>query len=164
AEVAQSVFIDLAAKAGSVAERLPDDASLAGWLHRGTRFAALNQQRAAHRRVANETHAMHHLADANDPGPDWTNIQSVLDEAIDQLADDDREALLLRFFKNYDFRAVGRALGVSDDTAQKRVSRALERLRVFLVQRGVTVSAGALAVVLADHAVEAAPAGFAVSL
>lgn len=160
AEVAQSIFVDLAAKAGSVAARLPHEASLAGWLHRSTRFAALNQLRAAHRRATNETQAMQHLASLNEVGPDWAHIQPVLDEAIDRLADDDREALLLRFFQNHDFRTVGHALGVSDDTAQKRVSRALERLRVFLVQRGVTVSAA----VLADHAVQAAPAGFAVSL
>lgn len=165
AEVAQGVFVDLAAKVESVAARLSPEASLAGWLHRATRFAALNQLRAAHRRAANETQAMQHLSLVNDDsGPDWASIQPVLDEAIDHLADDDREALLLRFFQGRDFRAVGRALGVSDDTAQKRVSRALERLRGFLVRHGVTVSATALAVVLADHAVGAAPAGFAVSI
>ena len=165
AEVAQSVFIDLAAKAGSVAERLPPDASLAGWLHRGTRFAALNHQRAAHRRAANEIQAMQHLSALNGaPGPDWAHIQPVLDDAIDRLADDDREALLLRFFQGRDFRAVGHALGVSDDTAQKRVSRALERLRGLLVQGGVTVSATTLAVALTEQAVTAAPIGFAVSV
>lgn len=163
-EVAQSVFIDLAAKAASVAARLAGEASLAGWLHRGTRFAALHHLRAAQRRAANETQAMHHLASPDDPNPDWAHIQPVLDEAIDRLADDDREALLRRFFQNQDFRAVGHALGVSDDAAQKRVSRALDRLRVFLVERGVAVSATALVVVLSSKAVQAAPAGFAVSL
>jgi len=164
AEVAQSVFIDLATKAESVAARLSGESTLAGWLHRATRFAALKHLRAGHRRVANETQAMQQLASHNDDETDWTQIQPVLDEAIDSLADADREALLLRFFKNLDFRAVGSALGVSDDTAQKRVSRALERLRGFFARRGITVSISALAVVLSSKAVQAAPVGFAVSL
>jgi predicted DNA-binding protein (UPF0251 family) len=107
---------------------------------------------------------MQQLASHDNDQTDWTQIQPVLDEAIDSLADADREALLLRFFKNLDFRSVGSALGVSDDTAQKRVSRALERLRGFFAQRGITVSVAALAVALSSNAVQAAPVGFAVSL
>src|SRR5689334_13280026 len=164
AEVAQSVFIDLASKADSVAARLSAESTLAGWLHRGTRFAALKHLRAAHRRVANETQAMQESTGHNENETDWAHIQPVLDEAIDSLADADREALLLRFFKNLDFRAVGSALGVNDDTAQKRVSRALERLRGFFARRGITVSIAALAAVLSSKAVQAAPVGFAVSL
>ncbi len=164
AEVAQSVFIDLARKAESVAARLQAESTLAGWLHRGTRFTALKNLRAAHRRVANETQAMQESAGHKEEETDWTQIQPILDEAIDSLPDADREVLLLRFFKNLDFRTVGSALGVSDDTAQKRVSRALERLRDFFARRGVTVGVSALAVVLSNKAVQAAPVGFAVSL
>jgi RNA polymerase sigma factor (sigma-70 family) len=164
AEVAQSVFIDLTNKAESVAARLSGESALAGWLHRATRFAALKHLRTAHRRAANETQAMQELVSHNDDETDWAQIHPVLDEAIDSLADADREALLLRFFKNLDFRAVGSALGVSDDTAQKRVSRALERLRGFFAGRGITVSVSGLALVLSSKAVQAAPVGFAVSL
>src|SRR5262245_40762701 len=164
AEVAQSVFIDLASKADSVAVRLSGESSLAGWLHRATRFGALKHLRAAHRRVANGTQAMQELRDRQNDDTDWTHIQPVLDEAIDSLEDTDREAVLLRFFKNLDFRAVGGELGVSDDAAQKRVSRALERLRGFFARRGITVSVSALAVVLSNKAVQAAPVGFAVTL
>ena len=51
---------------------------------------------------------------------------------MSRLNERDRDALLLRFFKNQDFRAVGSALGVSNDAAQKRVARALEKLRGYL--------------------------------
>ena len=98
AELAQSVFIDLAGKSGSVATRLSEESSLMGWLHRGSRFAALKHLRAAYRRVANETQAMQQLTGHHDDNTDWTHIQPVLDEAIDSLADADREALLPRFF------------------------------------------------------------------
>jgi hypothetical protein len=55
-----------------------------------------------------------------------------------QLDDGDRNALVLRFFDRCDFKSVGAALGISDDAAQKRVSRALDRLRGLLARRGAT--------------------------
>ena len=45
-----------------------------------------------------------------------------LDESLNQLKPSDLDALVLRFLKRQDFRAVGRALGISEDAAQKRVS------------------------------------------
>jgi type II secretory pathway pseudopilin PulG len=95
---------------------------------------------------------------------DWEHIRPALDEALDSLDDDDREALLLRYFKNRDFRAVGLALGVSDDAAQKRVSRAVERLRELFAKRGVTVGASGLTVVISANAVQAAPVGLALTI
>src|SRR5678816_4361481 len=80
------------------------------------------------------------------------------------LSDEDREALLLRFFKNHDFRAIGLALGVSDDAAQKRVSRALERLRAAYIRRGVTATAVALSAAVSANAVPAGPADLPASL
>ena len=50
---------------------------------------------------------------------------------------------MLRFFERRDFRSVGAALGISDDAAQKRVSRALEKLREMLANRGVTLTLAA---------------------
>ncbi|PWU08286.1 MAG: hypothetical protein C5B50_29850 [Verrucomicrobia bacterium] len=44
-----------------------------------------------------------------------------------ELAEADYDALVLRFFQNHDLRNVGRALGVSEDTAQKRVAQPLRR-------------------------------------
>jgi len=88
----------------------------------------------------------------------------VLDEAMNELGDADREAVLLRYFHKHDFQAVGRALGVSDDAAQKRVSRAVDRLRELIAKRGVTVGAGGLVVIISANAVQAAPAGLAVTI
>src|SRR5205823_3311949 len=85
----------------------------------------------------------------------------VLDEAMANLGKTDRDALVLRFFKNEDLRAVGVALGTSEDGAQKRVTRALEKLRAFLLRRGVTLSSAALATALTGSAVQAAPAALA---
>ncbi len=160
-DVTQSVFMDLARKATSVGDGLPAEASLVGWLYRSTRYAAFNHLRAARRRTAHERLAMEQLIANSEAGPDWDRVRPLLDEAMAALDDDDREALLLRYFKNQDFRAVGAALGISDEAAQKRVSRAVERLRELFASRGVTVGAGGLVVVIAANAVHAAPAGLA---
>ena len=163
ADIAQGVFTDLARKAGKVAQgdaaKLSN--SLAGWLHRATRHAALNYLRDARRRSSNERQAMEQLLANSEPAADWEQIRPLLDEALDSLGNDDREALLLRYFKNEDFRAVGVAFGVSDDAAQKRVSRAVERLREFFAKRPLPVGAGGLAMLISTNAVQAAPAGLA---
>jgi len=107
---------------------------------------------------------MQQLDPASETAPEWERVQPVLDEAMAELSDEDREALLLRFFKDRDFRAIGAALGISDDAAQKRVSRALERLRAGLTSRGVTTTAGALSALLVAETVSFAPAGLAATL
>ena len=162
-DVGQSVFVDLARKAKEVSEQLTAEASLVGWLYRSTRFAALNHLRDDRRRATHERQAMEQLAINSGPAPDWECISPLLDEAMAGLSDDDREAVLLRYFKNYDFRAVGCALDLSDDAAQKRVSRAIERLREFFSQRGLTIGAAGLAVVISANAVQATPAGLAIT-
>jgi hypothetical protein len=88
-------------------------------------------------------------------------VAPVLDEAIDQLAPEDRTAILLRFFERLDFKSVGEAVGGSEEAARKRVSRALEKLHAFLSHRGVTLSAAGLSAVLGAEAVTAAPVGLA---
>lgn len=159
-DVAQGVFVDLARKAAA----LKADTLLAGWLFRSTRYAALNELRSRKRRQERERQAMQFLDSPSEPAPDWEQIAPLLDEAIANLGEADRDALLLRFFRNESFATVGSFFGVSEDTAQKRVTRALDKLRARLVRRGVTASAGGLAVALLAHSVQAAPAEVTVSL
>ena len=163
-DLAQSVFTDLARKAQPLAEKITGDSSLAGWLHRSTRYAALNHLRDSRRRRENERQAMEQLLTNSDSAADWEQIRPALDEALDSLAEEDREALLLRYFKNHDLRTVGATLGISDDAAQKRVSRAVERLREFFAKRGVAAGASGLAVVISANAVQAAPVGLALTI
>jgi RNA polymerase sigma factor (sigma-70 family) len=163
-EIAQAVFSDLARKARSVARPLTSDASLAGWLYHATRYAALAALRSERRRVAREQLLMQQHDPTPSPECDWSLVAPVLDEAMEELNEGDREAVLLRFFKNLDFAAVGRALGVSDDAAQKRVSRAVERLRELLAKRGISASASGLVVVISTNAVQIAPVGLVATL
>lgn len=76
----------------------------------------------------------------------------------------DRDALLLRYFERKSARAMAQTLGISDEAAQKRVNRAVERLREFFAKRGLTVGASGLVVVIAANAVQAAPVSLAVTI
>ncbi len=158
-EVAQSTFINLARNA----RRLAPGTILTAWLYQLTRREAIDVVRREARRQAREQIATEmntiNAADAN-----WTHIEPLLDEAMDALDDTDRSAVLLRYFENKSLREVGAALGTSDDAAQKRVSRAVERLREFFSKRGITVGAGGLVVVISSNAVQAAPSALAITI
>jgi RNA polymerase sigma factor (sigma-70 family) len=163
-DIAQGVFVDLVRKAREVGERWAPNASLAGWLYRSTRFAVLNRLRDDQRRTKNERQAMEQLLTDSSPAPDWERIRPVLDEAMAELSDEDRDAIVLRYFKNHDFHFVGHALGLSDDAAQKRVSRAVDRLREFFSKRGVTIGVSGLVVLISANAVQSAPVALAATI
>ncbi len=159
-DVAQTVFSDLARKAGS----LHPNTLLIGWLSHGARLASLEQLRRDSRRLQREKQAMDWHQSSPEVAPNWEELRPALDEGMASLGDMDRDALLLRFFKDESLASVGVALGVSEDAAQKRVSRALEKLREFLAARGIMITVTALSGAIAAHGVECVPAGLAASL
>jgi hypothetical protein len=81
-----------------------------------------------------------------------------------ELSAGDRDAVLLRFFQNKSLCDVGRELGIKEDAARMRVNRALEKLRRFLTRRDLSLSAAALAGILATNSVQAAPVNLAASV
>lgn len=159
-DVTQTVFVDLAKMAG----KLSSEVMLGGWLHRHTCFVAATMMRGERRRQSRERQAveMNDLQDHSKAG--LAQVSSILDQAINQLGTEDRAAVVLRFFEQADFRSVGETLGVNENAARMRVTRALEKLHLLLKHRGITFSAAALGTVLASEAVTAAPAGLAASL
>ena len=157
-DVAQTVFVDLA----RLAQTLSPNVKIGGWLHRHTCFVAANTMRGERRRRAREKEAVEMTALQDNV--DFTSLAPVLDEAINELDDEDRTAILLRFFEQNDFRSVGKVLGSSEDAARMRVNRALEKLQSLLIRRGVTTSAAVLSTVLLANAVQAAPVGLAATV
>ena len=160
-DVTQGVFLALSRSAGQLADR----PLLCGWLHRTAQNLAATTIRSNMRRSAREQEAtaMNDLLSAA-PDTDWEEMAPHLDAALGELNEPDRDALLLRYFQRQSAREMAQTLGTSEDAAQKRVSRAVERLRELLAKRGVTAGAGGLVVLLSANAVEAAPAGLAVAV
>ncbi|MBM3845291.1 MAG: sigma-70 family RNA polymerase sigma factor [Verrucomicrobia bacterium] len=159
-DVAQKVFVDLARTARS----LSTEVKLGGWLHRHTCFVAAKTMRGERRRQSRERQAVAMNALHDNSEADFSRVGPILDEAINELADADRAAILLRFFEQQDFRSVGAAIGITEDAARMRVTRALEKLQEMLMNRGVTTTAGALSVALSSNVVQAAPAGLAIAI
>ena len=160
-DVTQSVFVALARNARQLTGR----SVLSGWLHRTAQNIAAQTVRTDVRRRAREQEAaaMNELL-ATEPDTLWEQIAPHLDAALGELSEPDRDALLLRYFERKSACEMAQTLGISDEAAQKRVSRAVERLREFFAKRGVTVGAGGLVVVIAANAVQAAPVGLAVTI
>jgi len=156
-DVTQAVFTTLAFKANS----LRPDSILPAWLYRVTRYTAADLLRKEMRHHEREQRAME-LNDSAEPA--WAHVEPHLDTALDELPDRDRSLVLLRFFQNQSLRDIGAALGISEDAARKRVSRALEDLRNLLTKRGVTVSGVALGALLSTNAVQAAPLGLGLAV
>ncbi|HTS17731.1 MAG TPA: sigma-70 family RNA polymerase sigma factor [Verrucomicrobiae bacterium] len=158
-EVAQSVFADLARAAG----KLRPDTVLAAWLHRVAYRTSVDVLRSESRRQNRERIAMEGATMISTPD-DWPQIEPLLDEALDALDESDRTAVLLRYFEEKSLREVGDRLGVSEDAAQKRVSRAVDRLRETFSRRGVTIGASGVSVAISANAVQAAPVGLAATI
>jgi len=165
ADVTQAVFIELARQAG----RLKRHPTLTGWLYTVTRRVASQVVRAETRRQRREWEAQHMQETLRELSPteaecDWDRVRPVLDSAMHILGETDRLAVLLRHFENRPFAEVGARIGMSENAARMRVSRALEKLRAVLMGQGVNSTAAALAAVLSGHAVSAAPPGLSAGI
>jgi len=156
-EVAQSVFTKLADKAGSI----QPPQVLGGWLYTTTRHEAMHALRAEQRRRVREQVAWDMQSIALTPNS--SDITEELEPAMAELDADDRDALVLRYLANRALRDVGTELGISEEAARKRVSRALERLRTVLEHRAVCTSTVLLASVLSSSAV-AIPQGLGATI
>lgn len=155
-DVAQSVFVLLARKAGS----LPRGVILTGWLFRTTRFVALRAWRNECRRRNREQSvpAVMPTNPSDDSDRMWHQVSGHLDQAVASLSERDRSAILLRFYEARSVRDVSGRLGISEDAAKKRIGRAVEKMRRFLLKRGVGVAGVGLMALLSEKTVEAAPA------
>ncbi len=160
-DVTQSAFVALARNATELKER----AMLSGWLHRTAQNIAAQTVRTIERRRAREQEAaaMNELF-ATEPEGVWEHIAPHLDAALGELSEADRDALLLRYFERKSAQDMAQVLGVSDEAAQKRVSRAVERLREFLAKRGVTTGVSGLVLLISTNAVLVAPAGLSAAI
>ena len=156
-EVTQNVFVTLARKA----PRLCGMETLAGWLHRTAILEAKARIRSELRRALREETAARWAVVQSEGVSPLETLVPLLDEGMLRLREADRVALLLRFCEERSLRDVGESIGVDEDAARKRVSRALDRLTDFFRKRGFAVPTGAGAAALMAHASVAAPAALA---
>jgi len=158
-EITQAVFIILARKAGSLGPKT----ILSGWLCRTARYASANALTIQRRRQRREQEAfMQSQVDqlqgdlscrSEAEAETWQQIAPLLDGALEQLAQKDHDAVVLRFFEGRNFKEVGAALGASEDAAKMRVSRAL-----------VSSTTAIIAATISTNSVQVAPVALAKSV
>jgi RNA polymerase sigma factor (sigma-70 family) len=162
-DVSQSVFLALARNCHNVRKT----ARLPGWLHQTTHHLAVNAVRSESRRRAREREAaiMNELfSDAHGHDSDWDGLAPQLDNALLELSEVDRDALLRRYFQRQPAREMAHVLGISDVAAQKRVNRAVDRLREVLNRRGLAVGSQVMVGLILANGVQSAPAGLAAAI
>lgn len=159
-EIAQAVFIILAKKA----PQLRHENALSSWLFQATRLTACNFVRSEIRRQRREQEAyMQSVLDESGVEV-WPQIAPLLDEAVASLGETDRRAIVLRYYEGRNLRDVGTVLGTSEGATEKRISRAVDRLKKFFSRRGVTLSVAVITGAVLANSVQAAPAGLAASV
>lgn len=152
-EITQAAFIILARKAAG----LRHEKALSSWLFQTTRLTANNLLRSEIRRQNREQEAFMQSALNEPENASWQQIAPLLDEAVAAMREKDRRAILLRFYEGKNLRDVGAALGTNEDAAQKRVERALEKLRTFFTKRGIRSTATTITEAISANSLQLAP-------
>lgn len=160
-DVTQGTFLALSRNASELVEC----SFLSGWLHRTAQnIAAQTVRTEVRRRVREEKASIMNEVLAGESEADWGEVSQHLDAALGELSEVDRGVILQRYFERRSAQEISVTLGVSEDAAQRRVARAVQRLRDFFAKRGVTVGTGGIIALVSAHAVEAAPLGMAASV
>ncbi len=151
----QATFLILVRKAGAIARR----ELVAGWLYGVAYRTAKRARVVAARRQARERPADTGAILAKDSAEVWPDLRPILDEEIQRLPEKYRLPVILCYFENKTNSEAARLLNCPRGTIATRLARARERLRVYLTRRGITLSAGGLALLLSQEAMSAVVPG-----
>jgi uncharacterized protein (TIGR03435 family) len=157
-EIAQAVFVILSRKAAG----LRPDTILEAWLYETTRLTSLAFLRGERRRQSREQEAyMQSTLPESDDAASWNQLAPLLDDAMTRLGKKEREAVVLRFFKDKSLKEVAVALHVSEAAAQSRVHRAVRKLQRYFSRSGINSTSEAITGAISAYSVHAAPVALA---
>ena len=156
-EAAQSTFIILAHKA----RRLTSSVHLRAWLFRTVHFVCNDVLKSQRRRQEHEEPLEFDLTKLSAPHGDDAQARELVEQALLSLSAIEQECLVARFYEGRGFKEMGDILGLSEDGAQKKVSRSLQKLRLYLSKRGIKLSDVALSGCLWTYRLGPVPADLA---
>lgn len=147
-EVAQTVFLILSLKARGFSSR----ATVGGWLIQTTRFVCKDAIKMRRRRQQHEQELEAAIQQPLEIRAEPGALEILLDEALLILKPDEHAGVFARFVEGKNLKEIGEMLAISEDTAQKRISRSLDKLRSFMVKRGAKVPLNTVAGLLGGRA------------
>jgi RNA polymerase sigma factor (sigma-70 family) len=147
----QAAFLVFVRKAGSIVPRQ----MVANWLYGVAHQTALNARTAASRRKGRERQVAEMPESAVAEQDLWHDLKPILDEELSRLPDKYRSVVVLCDLEGKTRKEAARQIGVPDGTIAGWLARARVMLAKRLTQRGVALSGGALAAVLAQQAASA---------
>jgi RNA polymerase sigma factor (sigma-70 family) len=135
----QATFVALLCKASAVRRE-----SIGGWLYRVAYRVALRARASSTRRASRERPT---VCDPPSLPADrhWGDLQPVLDEEVDRLAERERVPFVLCYLQGRTNEEAARELGCPVGTVESRLARARRQLRARLARRGLAPAAVALA-------------------
>jgi len=155
-DVTQVVFLLLARRAPSLLRV----ECLAGWLFRVAQFSARNALRQERRRKVHEQEVIADMTQVHLNGPPiltWSLLEPLINAALGSLRPHEQEVVLLRYLEGASWRETAARLGLAEDAAQKRGTRAMDKMRRFVNRQGLVLSLAALTALLSEEAARAAP-------
>lgn len=160
-EITQAVFVILAQKAG----KLSPNTILPGWLYQTARLTASSFLRGEARRRRREQEAsMQSDMGAEAPDETWQQLGPLLEDAMGELREKERAAIVLRFFGGHSFAEVAAAANISENAAKKRVGHGLEKLHRYFSKRGVRSTTAIIAGSISTNCIQPAPMALAKSI
>jgi RNA polymerase sigma factor (sigma-70 family) len=144
----QAVFLVLVRRAGAIARQ----ESLASWLHGVALRVSWKARAGLANRRKHERRAVPMPPVQDESDAVWRDLRPVLDEEIQRLPEPYRGLVVLCYLEGKSYAEAAGRLGCSRGTVSTRLTKARSLLRDRLVGRGIMLSAGALALVLARHA------------
>jgi RND family efflux transporter MFP subunit len=150
----QATFLTLVRKARSIRR----SEALAGWLYRVAHRAALEARARSARIARHEMPASLIIEPAADVDTGWNELRPILDEEMGRMPERFRLPLILCYLEGKTNEQAAHELGCPAGTVFSRLAKGRELLRTRLVRRGLTLSAGGLTALLAEHAAFAGPA------
>jgi RNA polymerase sigma factor (sigma-70 family) len=152
-DATQLVFILLARKAKSITR----GASISSWLFTTARFVCKEMIRNDMRRRRREEAAA--MVDSHaTQSKEWDLIEPQLNDALSTLGASDREAVLMRYYSGMSLFEIAGQIGTTEDTARKRVSRAVDKLRHYFQREQATAHLLSLDALLATYCAGSVPA------
>jgi RNA polymerase sigma factor (sigma-70 family) len=149
----QATFLVLVRRAASIASR----ELLANWLYGVAHQTALKARATVAKRKGRERQVTEMPEPAVTEQDHWRDLQPLLDEELSRLPDKYRGVVVLCDLEGKTRKEAARHLGLPEGTVGSRLARARVLLAKRLTRRGVALSGGALAAMLAREAAAGMP-------